>query len=131
LPQVTVAYETYGRLNARGDNAVLICHALSGDSHVARHDDEDDPGWWDIVVGPGKAIDTDRYFVVCPNILGGCRGTTGPNSAQSRDRPALCRRLSRDYRGRRRRVAAALDRSLGHRPAAPEPWAHRWAGIWC
>jgi homoserine O-acetyltransferase len=80
LPQVTVAYETYGRLNARGDNAVLICHALSGDSHVARHDDEDDPGWWDIVVGPGKAIDTDRYFVVCPNILGGCRGTTGPNS---------------------------------------------------
>ena len=62
------------------DNAVLICHALSGDSHVARHDDADDPGWWDIVVGPGKCIDTDRYFVVCPNILGGCRGTTGPNS---------------------------------------------------
>jgi homoserine O-acetyltransferase len=80
LPQVTVAYETYGRLNAKGDNAVLICHALSGDSHVARHDDADDPGWWDIVVGPGKSIDTDRYFVVCPNILGGCRGTTGPNS---------------------------------------------------
>ncbi|MGA2059925.1 MAG: homoserine O-acetyltransferase [Thermoguttaceae bacterium] len=80
LPQVTVAYETYGRLNARGDNAVLICHALSGDSHVARHDETDDPGWWDIVVGPGKSIDTDRYFVVCPNILGGCRGTTGPNS---------------------------------------------------
>ncbi|MGA2799095.1 MAG: homoserine O-acetyltransferase, partial [Thermoguttaceae bacterium] len=80
LSQVTVAYETYGRLNARADNAVLICHALSGDSHVARHDDADDPGWWDIVVGPGKSIDTDRYFVVCPNILGGCRGTTGPNS---------------------------------------------------
>jgi homoserine O-acetyltransferase/O-succinyltransferase len=80
LHQVTVAYETYGRLNAKRDNAVLICHALSGDSHVARHDDADDPGWWDIVVGPGKCIDTDRYFVVCPNILGGCRGTTGPNS---------------------------------------------------
>ena len=80
LPQVTVAYETYGRLNARADNAVLICHALSGDSHVARHDDADDPGWWDIAVGPGKSIDTDRYFVICPNILGGCRGTTGPNS---------------------------------------------------
>jgi len=80
LHHVTVAYETYGRLNAKGDNAVLICHALSGDSHVARHDDADDPGWWDIVVGPGKAIDTDRYFVVCPNILGGCRGTTGPIS---------------------------------------------------
>jgi homoserine O-acetyltransferase/O-succinyltransferase len=80
LPQVTVAYETYGRLNDRADNAVLVCHALSGDSHVARHDDADDAGWWDIVVGPGKSIDTDRYFVICPNILGGCRGTTGPNS---------------------------------------------------
>jgi homoserine O-acetyltransferase len=80
LPGVTVAYETYGRLNARADNAVLVCHALSGDSHVARHDPADDIGWWDIVVGPGKPIDTDRYFVLCPNILGGCRGTTGPNS---------------------------------------------------
>lgn len=80
LPRVTVAYETYGTLNSRGDNAVLICHALSGDSHVARHDPSDDPGWWDLLVGPGCAIDTDRYFVVCPNLLGGCRGTTGPNS---------------------------------------------------
>ena len=80
LPSVTVAYETYGWLNAAGDNAVLICHALSGDSHVARHDDDDLPGWWDVVVGPGKCIDTDRWFVICPNILGGCRGTTGPNS---------------------------------------------------
>ena len=80
LPGVTVAYETYGTLNDRRDNAVLICHALSGDSHVARHDEDDEPGWWDLVVGPGKAIDTDRYFVLCPNILGGCRGTTGPNS---------------------------------------------------
>ncbi len=80
LPEVTVVYETYGRLNARRDNAVLVCHAISGDSHVARHGPDDDPGWWDIVVGPGRAIDTDRYFVICPNILGGCRGTTGPNS---------------------------------------------------
>ena len=85
LSSVTVAYETYGRLgteldNAARDNAVLICHALSGDSHVARHDAEDDPGWWDVVVGPGKTIDTDRFFVICPNVLGGCRGTTGPNS---------------------------------------------------
>ena len=80
LPEVTVAFETYGRLSPRRDNAVLICHALSGDSHVARHDADDDPGWWDVVVGPGKAIDTDRYFVICPNVLGGCRGTTGPNS---------------------------------------------------
>ncbi len=75
-----MAYETYGRLRPDGGNAVLVCHALSGDSHVARHDAEDDPGWWDTVVGPGKPIDTDRYFVICANVLGGCRGTTGPNS---------------------------------------------------
>jgi len=80
LPGVTVVYETYGVLSARRDNAVLICHALSGDSHVARHDEADAPGWWDLVVGPGQAIDTDRYFVICTNILGGCRGTTGPGS---------------------------------------------------
>ena len=80
LPEVTVAFETYGRLNPRRDNAVLICHALSGDSHVARHDADDDPGWWEVLVGPGKPIDTDRYFVICPNALGGCRGTTGPDS---------------------------------------------------
>ena len=80
IPGVTVAYETYGRLNDARDNAILICHALSGDSHVARHDAEDEAGWWDIAVGPVKAIDTDRYFVMCPNALGGCRGTTGPNS---------------------------------------------------
>ena len=80
LPGVTVAYETYGELNDRRDNAVLVCHALSGDSHVAQHDPDDDNGWWDLVVGPGKSIDTERYFVICPNILGGCRGTTGPNS---------------------------------------------------
>jgi homoserine O-acetyltransferase len=80
LAGVTVAYETYGELNAARDNAVLICHAISGDSHVAQHDEQDDPGWWDIAVGPGKAIDTSRYFVICPNLLGGCRGTTGPGS---------------------------------------------------
>jgi homoserine O-acetyltransferase/O-succinyltransferase len=84
LPAVTVTYETYGRLNAAGDNAVFVCHALSGDSHVARHDPVDDPGWWDLVVGPGRAIDTDRYFVICPNVLGGCRGTTGPNTLDPR-----------------------------------------------
>ncbi len=80
LPSVTVAYETYGRLNAAKDNAILICHAISGDSHVAKHNETDDPGWWDILVGPGKPVDTDRFFVVCPNLLGGCRGTTGPGS---------------------------------------------------
>jgi homoserine O-acetyltransferase len=80
LPAVTVTYETYGQLNARRDNAVLVCHAISGDSHVARHDAADDPGWWDMVVGPGQSIDTERYFVICSNMLGGCRGTSGPNS---------------------------------------------------
>lgn len=80
LPEITVAYETYGTLNEQKSNAILICHALSGDSHVASHDPDDDPGWWELAVGPGKAIDTDRYFVICPNALGGCRGSTGPDS---------------------------------------------------
>jgi len=93
LDAVRVVYETYGRLNERRDNAVLICHALSGDSHVARHDEADQPGWWDIAVGPGKCIDTDRYFVICPNVLGGCRGTTGPNSTN----PATGRRYGADF----------------------------------
>ena len=80
LAHIRIAYETYGELNPARDNAILVCHALSGDSHVARHDDQDDPGWWDLVVGPGEAIDTNRYFIICPNVLGGCRGTTGPKS---------------------------------------------------
>ncbi len=78
-----VGYETWGTLDADRSNAVLICHALSGDAHVARHDATDEPGWWDIVVGPGQAIDTNRYFVICSNTLGGCRGTTGPGSVDS------------------------------------------------
>ena len=80
LPRVTVAYETFGSLSPAKDNAILICHAISGDSHVAMHAPDDDPGWWDVLVGPGKPVDTDRFFVVCPNLLGGCRGTTGPGS---------------------------------------------------
>lgn len=93
LPSVTVAYETYGTLSPERDNAILVCHALSGDSHVARHDGDDAPGWWDVVVGPGKAIDTNRHFVICSNILGGCRGTTGPNSIN----PATGRPYGADF----------------------------------
>ncbi|MCH7556699.1 MAG: homoserine O-acetyltransferase [Planctomycetes bacterium] len=82
LAPVDVAYETYGELNEAGDNAILICHALSGDAHVAGLNNPDDrkPGWWDIMVGPGKGIDTNKYFVICSNFLGGCSGTTGPSS---------------------------------------------------
>jgi homoserine O-acetyltransferase len=78
LPEFRVAYETYGELNEDHSNAVLICHAISGDSHVASHGPDDDPGWWEELVGSGRAIDTDKLFVICSNVLGGCRGTTGP-----------------------------------------------------
>lgn len=81
LEQVAIAFETYGELNARGDNAVLVCHALTGSAHAAgRTDREEVPGWWDPLIGPGKALDTRRYFVVCSNVLGGCYGSTGPSS---------------------------------------------------
>ena len=82
LEQYDFAYETYGELNAEHSNAVLICHALSGDHHAAGYHSMADrkPGWWETCIGPGKPIDTDRYFVVCPNNLGGCKGTTGPTS---------------------------------------------------
>ncbi len=78
---VTLAYETYGELNADRSNAVLVLHALSGDAHAAGfHAGEKKPGWWDAMIGPGKAFDTDRYFVICSNVLGGCKGSTGPGS---------------------------------------------------
>ena len=85
LPRVDVAYETYGRLNEDRSNAVYICHALTGDAHAAGyHEGSDRPGWWDNMIGPGKAIDTDVWFVVASNILGGCQGTTGPSSIDPR-----------------------------------------------
>ncbi len=82
LGPITVAYETYGTLNADRSNAVLVCHALSGDAHAAgrHHPDDPKPGWWEDMIGPGKGIDTDKYFVICSNFLGGCKGTTGPGS---------------------------------------------------
>jgi len=81
LAPVDVAYQTYGSLNADKSNAILILHAFSGDSHAAGIDRETGkPGWWDNMIGPGKGFDTDRYFVLCSNVLSGCRGTTGPSS---------------------------------------------------
>ena len=81
LDAAVVAYETYGKLNNEKSNAILICHALSGDAHAAGwHKGEEKPGWWDIIIGPGKAMDTDKFFVICSNVLGGCKGTTGPSS---------------------------------------------------
>jgi len=80
LGQVTLTYETYGELNAQKSNAVLVLHALSGDAHAAGLDKEGVAGWWDNIIGLGKGIDTNKYFVVCSNVLGGCRGSTGPKS---------------------------------------------------
>jgi len=81
LGPVTLAFETYGALNKEKSNAVLVVHALSGDAHAAGlHENEEGPGWWDAFIGPGKAFDTDKYFVICSNILGGCKGSTGPSS---------------------------------------------------
>lgn len=82
LAPLTLAYETYGRLNAQADNAILLLHALSGDAHAAgRHSPADrKPGWWDDMVGPGRTFDTDRYFVICSNVIGGCQGSSGPAS---------------------------------------------------
>lgn len=78
---VTVAFETYGVLNQEKSNAILITHALSGDAHAAGlHQNKNNPGWWDEFIGPGKAFDTDKYFIICSNILGGCKGSTGPSS---------------------------------------------------
>ncbi len=94
LENFTLAYETYGRLNADRSNAILICHALSGDSHVAgtyTNDSDERPGWWDEAVGPGKMFDTDRYFVICSNVIGGCQGSTGPSSLAPDGKPYALR----------------------------------------
>src|ERR1051326_8554487 len=140
LPRVTVAYETYGQLNSARDNVILICHAISGDSHVARHDLSDDPGWRDIMVGSAKPIDTDRFFVVCPNLLGGCRGSTGPGSVNpetggryGRDFPtitigdmvAVQRRLL-DHLGIGRLLAVIGGSVGGHQALS---WATRYPGF--
>lgn len=82
LGPITLAYEMAGQINSAGDNVILVCHALTGDSHMAGcyHHDDPRPGWWDSMIGPGKGIDTDRYCVLCSNIISGCMGSTGPSS---------------------------------------------------
>ncbi|MBW3540305.1 MAG: homoserine O-acetyltransferase [Planctomycetes bacterium] len=95
LGPITVAYETYGELSPERDNAVFLCHALTGDAHAAglHAGNSRKPGWWEGFVGPGKGIDTDRYFVICANVLGGCQGTTGPCSIN----PTTLRRFALDF----------------------------------
>ena len=81
LSPVTLAYETYGMLNTDKSNAILVLHALSGDAHAAGfHEGDKNPGWWDDMIGPGKAFDTNNYFIICSNVVGGCKGSTGPSS---------------------------------------------------
>jgi len=94
LRPFTLAYETYGTLNADRTNAILICHALSGDAHVAGYytdDPTEAPGWWDEAVGPGKMFDTNRFFVICSNVIGGCQGSTGPASLAPDGKPYALR----------------------------------------
>lgn len=81
LGPITLAYETYGKLNDKKSNAILVLHALSGDAHAAGfHEGDKHPGWWDVMIGSGKGLDTEKYFVICSNLLGGCKGSTGPSS---------------------------------------------------
>ncbi len=94
LSPYVIAYQTYGTLNADRSNAILVCHALTGDQHVANiHPITGKPGWWETMIGPGKPIDTDRFFVICSNILGGCMGSTGPSSIN----PATARPWGLDF----------------------------------
>ncbi|MGA4507471.1 homoserine O-acetyltransferase MetX [Propionibacteriaceae bacterium G1746] len=120
LEEVEVAYETYGTLNEQASNAVFICHALTGDAHAAGTNEAGVAGWWHTMIGPGKPIDTDRWFVVSANLLGGCRGTTGPRSVN----PNTGQRYGLDFplldMSDFVTVHLALGRFLG---------IHRWAGV--
>ncbi|PFG16656.1 homoserine O-acetyltransferase [Propionicimonas paludicola] len=109
LGPVEVAYETYGQLNEARDNAIFICHALTGDAHAAGfHEGATRPGWWDNLIGPGKPLDTDRYFVICPNLIGGCQGSTGPSSIN----PATGKAYGLDFPVLLMRDLVAVHRAL-------------------
>jgi len=115
LGPLTVAYETYGTLAPERDNAVLILHALSGDAHVAGIDAKGKLGWWDAMIGPGKGIDTNKYFVICSNCLGGCQGTTGPPSVNPATGKPYGRSFPRITIGDMVNVQALLVEHLGIR----------------
>ena len=94
LEPITLAYETYGKLNQHKSNALLVLHALSGDAHAAGfHKGDKRPGWWDVMIGPRKALDTTKYFVICSNVLGGCAGSTGPSSTN----PKTCKPYGTEF----------------------------------
>lgn len=121
LTEVTVAYETWGALDRNRSNAVLVLHALTGDSHAAGPTGAGHPsaGWWDAIIGPGRALDTDRFFVVCPNVLGGCQGSTGPASAADDGRPY----------GSRFPVVTVRDQVVVEAALADQLGIDRWAAV--
>ena len=122
LRDVELAYETWGELAPNADNAVLVCHALTGDSHAAGElgHGHPTPGWWDTLIGPGRALDTDRWFVVCVNVLGGCQGTTGPAHPHPDD--------GRPY-GSRYPVVTIRDMVRAQAVVANELGVRRWLAV--
>ena len=112
---IEVTYETYGELSPRKDNAIFVCHALTGDAHAAgwHSTSQKKPGWWDEFIGPGKGLDTDRYFVICANVLGGCQGTTGPGSLNPETGTLYCQDFPFLTVGDIVTVHAELVRKLG------------------
>ena len=116
LAPLCIAYQTYGELNKDKSNLVLVCHALTGDQHAANlHPVTGKPGWWETMVGPGKPIDTNRYFVLCANVIGGCMGSTGPSSINPGDGSPLRAGLPGHHRGAtwsgRRRACSIISAS--------------------
>ncbi len=122
LNEVVVSYETWGDLDADAGNAILVCHALTGDAHAAGDSGPGQPtaGWWDPLIGPGRALDTDRFFVVCANVLGGCGGSTGPSSTD----PSTGRRLGSSFP-----VVSIRDMVRCQRRLADELGVPRWLSV--